>query len=358
MISLAQDLLSEKAALIWIGALFFVLVFHCRHLICMRGERRCYHLAHVVMLLGMLYMYASTAIRLDWIPTSVWITVYVVISAAIIGWMTEQFRRRGSFGNLWALALVQQGAMVYMWMPMNDWIPLLSYGFSLYFGLEAVAWLIRASMQPSPAEVFAGSAGSDVVSLAPRSVVGDICMTIMAASMGYMFAGMQLMMSMPRASEQIVQQQQLTPPQKTGETRAFSKLNGKFGNQRLTCLQITPRDRRLKLDRLACRRVTPSSLATFLHGIAARFYEDARQWPNILKANPGLDPRRLRIGRVIKLPKPVPFPIAGQSARSLELAKCQAATGIPASRASIKRGIRWASHDYSNPLRPKLRGPL
>ena len=282
MISLAQDLLSEKAALIWIGALFFVLVFHCRHLICMRGERRCYHLAHVVMLLGMLYMYASTAIRLDWIPTSVWITVYVVISAAIIGWMTEQFRRRGSFGNLWALALVQQGAMVYMWMPMNDWIPLLSYGFSLYFGLEAVAWLIRASMQPSPAEVFAGSAGSDVVSLAPRSVVGDICMTIMAASMGYMFAGMQLMMSMPRASEQIVQQQQLTPPQKTGDLGLFEA-----ERQVRESTPNMPPNHTARSE----AETRPSSLpesytivaGDSLHGIAARFYEDARQWPNILR---------------------------------------------------------------------------
>ena len=103
----------------------------------------------------------------------------------------------------------------------TDWVPLLSYGFVLYFGLEAFAWLIMASMRPSPANVFAGSAGSAAASLAPKSVVGDLCMTIMAASMGYMFAGMQLMMSMPQASEQIVQHQQLAPPQKTGDSSLF-----------------------------------------------------------------------------------------------------------------------------------------
>ena len=303
--SLAQDLLSEKAALIWIAALCAVLVFHCRHLICMRGEARCYHFAHVVMLLGMLYMYASVAFGFDWFPTGVWIITYVATSAAIIGWMMDQFLRRGSFGNLWALALVQQGAMVYMWMPMNDWVPLLSYGFVLYFGLEAFAWLIMASMRPSPANVFAGSAGSAAASLAPKSVVGDICMTIMAASMGYMFAGMQLIMSMPRASEPIVQQQQLAPPQKTGDLGLFEA-----GQQVPESAPNMPPNNtaRSEAETRPARRSERYTIVAgdFLYGIAARFYGDARHWLKILRANPGLDPRRLRIGHVIKLPGPFP----------------------------------------------------
>lgn len=43
-----------------------------------------------------------------------------------------------------------------------------------------------------------------------------------------------------------------------------------------------------------------------LSSIAERLYQDARQWRSIAKANPGLDPRRLRPGQVIKLPRPVP----------------------------------------------------
>ncbi|HEY8005654.1 MAG TPA: LysM domain-containing protein [Methylocella sp.] len=39
-----------------------------------------------------------------------------------------------------------------------------------------------------------------------------------------------------------------------------------------------------------------------LRGIAVQFYGDARQWRRISTANPGLDPRRLRIGQEIKLP--------------------------------------------------------
>ena len=162
-------------------------------------------------------------------------------------------------------------------------------------------------MQPSPAEVFAGAAGSAVVSLAPKSVVGDICMTIMAASMGYMFAGMQLMMSMPRASEQIVQQQQLTPPQKTGDFGLFEA-----ERQVPESAPNMPPNNTARPEAETRPSGLPESY-TIVAGdslceIAARFYGDARYWPKIFKANPGLDPRRLRIGHVIKLPGPFPPP--------------------------------------------------
>jgi uncharacterized protein len=43
-----------------------------------------------------------------------------------------------------------------------------------------------------------------------------------------------------------------------------------------------------------------------LRRIAVRVYRDERQWRSIADANPGLDPRRLRIGQPIRLPSPTP----------------------------------------------------
>ena len=100
MMSSGSDLLSARASVIWIAALCAVLVFHCSHLFHMGGERRWYHSAHVVMLLGMLYMYAAVAFGVDWLPTSVWMIIYVATSAAIIGWMLVRYMRRHSFGYL------------------------------------------------------------------------------------------------------------------------------------------------------------------------------------------------------------------------------------------------------------------
>ena len=83
MMSPDAGLLSARASALWVAALCVVLVFHCGHLIRMHGERRWYHCAHVAMLLGMLYMYASLVFGLELFPAHVWLAIYVATSAAI-----------------------------------------------------------------------------------------------------------------------------------------------------------------------------------------------------------------------------------------------------------------------------------
>ena len=297
MISADAGLLSAGASAVWMAALCVVLVFHCGHLIRMHGERRWYHGAHVTMLLGMLYMYASVAFGLELLPAHVWLIIYVATSAAIIIWIWERYRQRRSFGHLWVVALVQQGAMIYMWAPMNHWLPLVSYVFAAYFALETSAWLTRACIKPAPGAAVAGANGSLVMPLAHRSVRGDICMAIMAASMGYMFVGMQLMMSMPRHSQQLAQRQPLSA---SGPAR-YDSASGTPAR--------TPELAPNEPARPSAETPPAASAETYtviagdsLGRIAARLYGDVRRWPSILKANPGLHPRQLRAGQVIKLP--------------------------------------------------------
>jgi hypothetical protein len=306
--SLGPDLLSLKASVFWLAALFAVLVFHCSHLIAMRGQHRWYHASHVVMLVGMLYMYASVAFGWDWFPEPMWLFVYVATSAGIIGWMMVRFEQRRSLSYLWILALAQQGAMIYMWMPMPDWIPWLSYTLAGYFTLETIAWLTRAWSKQAYSSVVAGGARSTVMTLQPRSAFGHICMSMMAASMAYMFAGMQLMMSpMPRPSPLLAQHQQPASPQ--GEMTPGPYEPGP--------LPATPAQKAVASEpaRAWAKTAPPAVAHTYtivagdtLRGIAARLYGNVQEWHSIEKANPGLDPRRLRIGQVIKLPSAVSRP--------------------------------------------------
>ncbi len=251
------------------------------------------------MLLGMLYMYASVAFGLDWFPTPIWMIIYIATSAAIIGWMWRRFRQRRSFGHLWILALVQQGAMIYMWAPMTYWAPWVTYAFVGYFALETGAWLIGPFIRPAPGVAIAGVGRLSASPPAYRSVFGDICMAIMAASMGYMFAGMQLMMSIPRQSQQLAQQQQ---PQQS----AASPSQYESGAQPLA---QAPNVAAQEPARPIAETSPPASAGTYtivagdsLRRIAARLYGDARLWRRIVKANPGLRRRRLHVGQVIKLP--------------------------------------------------------
>jgi nucleoid-associated protein YgaU len=43
-----------------------------------------------------------------------------------------------------------------------------------------------------------------------------------------------------------------------------------------------------------------------LRSLAAKLYGDERQWRSIVTANPRLDPRRMQVGQVIKLPRSAP----------------------------------------------------
>lgn len=288
-------MLSQTAAAIWIVALCAVLAFHCSHVICMRGERRCYHFSHMVMLIGMIYMFGSAAFGLEWFPARAWIIIYAVIAVAIAFWVTQQFVARGAFNGLWALALVQQGAMIYMWEPMKQWIPLLSYGLALYFGIEALGWLVNAT-RPAAATVFSGWSGSATNPLESKSTVGDFCLSVMAASMAYMFVAMQLMMSAPHHAAHLARP---VPPQQTSSKSAPSATEARVGEQPEESAKGEPQPPTSASEVAKTYMIVAGDT---LSGVARRLYGDPRRWRDIFEANPNLDPRRLRVGQTIKLP--------------------------------------------------------
>jgi hypothetical protein len=188
----------------------------------MGGEHRSFHSSHILMLVSMLYMYASMEFTWKWFPSSSWVVIFCVSTAAILGWMVFRFIQRRPFSLLWVLALIMQAAMIYMWMP--DWAPVLTWTLVAYYGLETVAWLggllddtrqmvavgqgehrvgqptvqesgkARGNVAVKPASRAAVQGQrAAVVALAQDSPVSRVSMAIMAASMAYMFAAMQLM---------------------------------------------------------------------------------------------------------------------------------------------------------------------
>jgi hypothetical protein len=220
---------------LWLVALMAVLITHCDNCARMGGQHRWFHASNILMLMGMLYMFASMRFNWAWFPSSWWVVIFCASTAAIVGWMILRFVQRRPFSFLWALALVMQAAMIYMWMP--NWAPALTWTLVVYYGLETVAWLggglddskpstaarpsdralgvpvtpdsaaapvngatVPTSMggglldDPKPA-MAAGPPDNHavVVPVAHDSAVARAGMAIMAASMGYMFAAMQLM---------------------------------------------------------------------------------------------------------------------------------------------------------------------
>ncbi|HTO79794.1 MAG TPA: DUF5134 domain-containing protein [Methylocystis sp.] len=299
MAQLGRELLSETPSLLWLTALAVVLLFHCSHLLGMRGEPRWYHSAHAVMLLGMLYMFAGTAFRLHLVPPRTWTLVYLAASAVILSWMLIKLARKRPLKKLWVAAFIQQVAMIYMWAPMGVWLPLLTYGFVLYFSVELIAWLTNACSKLEPLAAWEAHSRHAGGSLEPRSIFGDVCMSIMAASMAYMFVAMQLMASTPARPQQVAENR-LGSPSGSASTPQQAQ------SEPEAPLQLAKPPPKLE-PQIATSRGGESykiAVGDTLWGIAARAYGDARLWGRIAKANPALDPRHLPVGQMVALPKP------------------------------------------------------
>jgi hypothetical protein len=233
MAPMGQGLLPPLVTWLWLVALAAVLIFHCGHFVRMGGEHRWFHSSHILTLVSMLYMYASMEFKWKWFPSSSWRVIFVLSTAAIAGWMIFRLVQRRPFSFLWILALIMQAAMIYMWMP--NWAPALTWTLVAYYGLETVAWLggllddskgttavVSGDRPVAPVAQESAVAGANMatrpasgavgllddteratavvpdgraafVPLGQNSVVARASMAIMAASMGYMFAAMQLM---------------------------------------------------------------------------------------------------------------------------------------------------------------------
>ncbi len=189
------DILPLWVSIIWIVALAAVLIFHCGHLVRMGGQHRWFHSAHIVMLIGMIYMYAMMAFDWKWISGNAWMWLYILTSLAMLIWMIARIAQKKPFSYLWILALVQQAAMIYMWAPMKYWVPAFTWALVVYFALETIAWLVGWCNDDKEGRGNAVGPGdrSLVVPLGHGSALGNLSMAVMAASMAYMFAGMQLM---------------------------------------------------------------------------------------------------------------------------------------------------------------------
>lgn len=194
--SMGPDIFPTWVSVIWIVLLAGVIAFHCIHLARMGGQHRWFHSAHVVMSLGMIWMFGMMSLSWDAIPSSALVGLYCLTTAAILVWMVLRFARREPFSFLWILALVQQAAMIYMFAPMSIWNPLLSYGLAAYFLLETIAWIVGLCDDGKAGRGFAFGPGdrSKAMALGHGDALGNASMAVMAASMFYMFLGMQLMM--------------------------------------------------------------------------------------------------------------------------------------------------------------------
>ncbi len=189
------DLFPVPVTIAWTAGLIYVLIHHLTHVTHHRDHRRWFHIAHIVMALSMIDMYVGMEWNLSRIPSAFWMWLYVAITVATAAFIVFRLSQRRSLSRAWLFLLLSNAAMIYMWMPMSAWQPWFTYLLVTWFTVEAVLWLIgRIDNTTSGRSTTFGPGDPALAEIGHgNDWAGRICMAIMAASMAYMFLGMQVM---------------------------------------------------------------------------------------------------------------------------------------------------------------------
>jgi hypothetical protein len=194
------NILPTWLAVIWTLVFIAIAVVHLRHLRESRGQRRLWHSSHVLMALGMGFMYApSSIVRLD-IPRSFWQLTFAGGALVIVAWMLTEAAERRAINALWVVMATDLAAMVYMWSS-SGYRPAVTWLLVAYFAAQWLLWVsdrmrtidhhtLRGGLSVS-ADGAVGAAAAQ-----PLICFRDIraSMSAMTLGMAYMFAAMQLLM--------------------------------------------------------------------------------------------------------------------------------------------------------------------
>jgi hypothetical protein len=201
MSTAGADLFIWWARIAWIAAYLWIAASHTTHVWYMRGQARAWHMCHLLMAAGMVYMF--TPWTTDPMPLRGWEKAYWAASIAIAAFVVAQWARNRAVNLLWFSQLMAMVAMAYMFALMRGATPptqhLITWALAAFYVLEAAAWSRRHyaeadqrraswipfSLHPRPGSAVGASrlCGRIPVDLAVSG-------TVMSLGMAYMFLAM------------------------------------------------------------------------------------------------------------------------------------------------------------------------
>jgi hypothetical protein len=196
------NILPSWLAVIWMLAFFVIVAVHARHVLESEGQRRYWHSGHVLMAIGMAFMFAPASVDYFDVPSGFWSLAFANGALAVVLWMLVQaFAGRGT-NVLWLLVAFDFAAMAYMWSPTGFQAPI-TWLLVAYFVTQAVLWATDRMRDLDERTIFGGAVsvspdGALAASVAePLICYRDlrVSMAAMTLGMAYMFAAMQLAMS-------------------------------------------------------------------------------------------------------------------------------------------------------------------
>jgi hypothetical protein len=197
-----HNILPSWLAVLWMLVFIAIIVIHGRHVLESEGQRRLWHSGHVLMAVGMAFMFAPGSVDHFDIPTGFWSLAFANAAIAIVLWMlVEAFAGRGT-NVLWLVMAFDLAAMAYMWSPSGFQAPI-TWVLVAYFAVQAVLWGTDRVRALDERTILGGAVsvtpdGAMTASVAePLICYKDlrVSMAAMTIGMAYMFAAMQLLAS-------------------------------------------------------------------------------------------------------------------------------------------------------------------
>jgi hypothetical protein len=194
------NILPTWLAVIWALVFLAIFLIHVRHLVDTRGQRRLWHSGHVLMAIGMAFMFAPASIDHLNIPRSFWQLLFGAGALVVVAWMVTEALERRALNALLVVMATDLAAMVYMWSP-NGFRAPVTWLLVAYFTVQSLLWgtdrmrnIDRNTLPGAFSVMSDGSVGAAVA--APLICYRDLRVSMSAMTLGmvYMFVAMQLMM--------------------------------------------------------------------------------------------------------------------------------------------------------------------
>ncbi len=197
----ATNILPSWLAVLWTLAFLVVLVLHARHVAETHDGRRWWHSGHVLMALGMVFMFAPASLDHFNIPTGFWQLLFANAAGLVLAWTLAQALSGRAVNMLWVVMAIDLAAMVYMWSP-SGFVAPITWLLVAYFTAQALLWVTNSYRKLDNHTIVAGNAVNPDGTLTASAVQPLICerdlrpsMFVMTLGMAYMFAAMQLLSS-------------------------------------------------------------------------------------------------------------------------------------------------------------------
>jgi hypothetical protein len=195
------NILPSWLAVIWTLVFIAIIVIHALHMRDTHGQRRIWHAGHVLMALGMVFMFAPASIDHFNIPSGFWQLAFANAAIAIFAWILAQALSGRAINVLWLVTAIDVAAMAYMWSPTGFQAPI-TWLLVAYLAGQSLLWITNGMRDVDHKTLTGGgfsvTPDGAITMSAAEPLVGfrdlRVSMFAMTLGMAYMFAAMQLSM--------------------------------------------------------------------------------------------------------------------------------------------------------------------